>query len=559
MAMKKPQKHKHSRMVMSSNIWEQARQQYDNPPQEPQQIAKNVQPSQAESVEKKPEQPQEEPKKIYENIKPGALPFVPKTAPEKQPSKLSNNAAPNAFDIAQKIYTGTENEAWAENIKRNTERTGARIAETVVGLPGDIMQLGNAAGGWIDKKLPSFMQRGEPDFIREMLQKGALSLPTQQSLQAQTEQNTEGYLSPRGPGEEFSDEVTKTVTGLLMGSWRAPIQMATNIPRVWQPIVSMSRKLGTAMIAESAKQGVKELGAGPVGQEATKLASLLILGATLPRVTGEVNPTVYASNLFQARDNLIRGVMVTPTGLEHDLQHFINTSLRVGSTPAKREVLPIAEKFLQDIRGRSVPMETMTELYNDINANRAAAMSAPMTRGDTRRARRLWGEIANMWNQTLEGYLGTIGPDALNLHRAGNQAWSGLAQAGVSSNFIMNKIEGVPLKTGVASLFGGGIWHNPSAVGITMAGAAAGAAGIKSTELIYRFLTNPTLRHYYNQVLMGSIRENGPATIHAIKKLDQAYFKELQDPNSSVYWPLPGQPRKEEPQQKKPQGKAVKS
>ena len=99
---------------------------------------------------------------------------------------------------------------------------------------------------------------------------------------------------------------------------------------------------------------------------------------------------------------------------------------------------------------------------------------------------------------------------------------------------IMNMVEkGVPLKTGVATLFGGGVFY-PATAFKSVGGAAIGAGSLKSAELAYRFLTNPTLRHYYNQVLSNAIRENGPATVKALVQLDKHYQKELNDPNSNL-------------------------
>jgi hypothetical protein len=105
----------------------------------------------------------------------------------------------------------------------------------------------------------------------------------------------------------------------------------------------------------------------------------------------------------------------------------------------------------------------------------------------------------------------------------------------------MDKLKNKPLQTGIASLFGGGIFYNPTAA-LSTASAAAGSAGlVKGTEMAYRFMQNPTLRRYYMDVVNNALVENAAGTTKALKSLDDAYAKELKDPSSSVHRQLPMQ------------------
>lgn len=455
------------------------------------------------------------------------------------------NTAPNdfasaysPFDVAQKMQE-TGDEGWWDATVRNVTRTGSRMVETVLGLPGDIVQFAK----WAEEKLPKppkWLQQ-EPNFIQRWGRSALEQLPTQQSLQGHSERLTGGYTAPQGSGEEFSDEVFKTVSSLLTGGGGKTVaQGATNLPRWGQHIARIGRTLGMSVAAESAKEGVKLYGGGEGQQEIAKLGSLFLLGLTLPRLTGEVSPENYITSIYKERDALIpQGTMVTPTGLEHNLQNFINKTLKYGGpTPEKTQVANIAEKFLDKISGKGVEMEELLQMYRDINRNRSAVMAATdLDKAGVRTARKYWGDMANMFNESIEGFLGPINPKALDLHRSANSAFASLSQSKRASNFIMDKIRGVPLKTGVATLFGGGIFY-PAVAAKPLGGAAIGASALKGGEMAYRFLTNPTLRHYYNQVMMNAIRENGPETIKAIKQLDKYYQKELNDPKSSVNRPM---------------------
>ncbi len=442
------------------------------------------------------------------------------------------------FDIAQKMQE-TGNEDWWDSTLRNVTRTGSRMVETIFGLPGDVVQLTKAIGQKLPEP-PQFLKQ-EPNPLQRSAANLLEKLPTSENLQQLSEDVSQGYTSPQGPWEERSDEVFKIVSSLLIGGGGGTVARgAKQLPRYGQQISKIGKYLGMGVAAESAKEGVKLFG-GTEGQgEIAKLGSLFLLGLTLPRISGEINPENYLSSLYKKRDALIpQGTMVTPTGLEHNLQNFINRSLKYGGpTPEKAQVANVAEKFLNKISGQAVEMDEMLQMYRDINRNRAAVMAATdLDRAGARTARRYWGEMANMYNEAIEGYLGTINPEALNLHRMANSGWASLAQSKKASDFIMDKIRGVPLRTGVATLFGGGILY-PAAIAKPLAGAAVGASAIKSGELAYRFLTNSTLRHYYNQAMLNALRENGPGTVRSIMQLDKQYQKELNDPKSNLNRPI---------------------
>lgn len=472
---------------------------------------------------------------------PPNVPHQPKTQANAEVKIAPNDfySAYSPFDVAEKMQQ-TGDDGWWDATLRNVTRTGSRMVETVLGLPGDIVQFTKFIGEKLPQP-PKLLQR-DPNFVQKWGRQALEQLPTQKSLQGHSENWTDGYTAPQGPWEERSDEVFKTVSGLLTGGGGGTVaQGATQLPRWGQQIAKIGRFLGMAVASESAKEGVKLYGGSEAQGEIAKLGSLFLLGLTLPRLTGEANPENYLRSIYNERDALIpQGTMVTPTGLEHNLQNYINRTLRYGGpTPEKTQVGNILQQFLDRLSGRAVPMDELLEMYRDVNRNRAAVMAATdLDKAGVRTARRYWGQAADIFNEAIEGYLAPISQDALTLHRAGNSGWASLAQSRKASNYIMDKIKGVPLKTGVATLFGGGVFYPATALK-TLGGAAVGAGALKSGEMAYRFLTNPTLRHYYNQVMMNAIRENGLETIKAIVQLDKHYQKELKDPNSSVNFQVP--------------------
>lgn len=458
---------------------------------------------------------------------------VEKEYAKKSPNDFSEAYSP--FDVVEKEAIGKLPEGWWDATARNLARTGSRMVETVLGLPGDFVQLAKWAGEQFPEP-PSFLKQ-EPNFVQRLGRSALEQLPTQKSLQERSESLTGGYTAPQGPLEEKSDEVFKTLTGLLTGGGgKTAIQGATRLSSIGQQIAKVGRMLGMSVAAESAKEGVKLYGGSEGTQELGKLGALFLLGTTLPRLTGEATPENYLRTIYKERDALIpKEAQVVPTELQNQLRKFIENRLRFGGpTPEKTQVAGIAEKYLERLNKGPVEMNELLEMYRGINRNRSNVMIAPdLDKAGVKAARGYWGDMANMFNSAIEGYLAPISKQALDLHRAGNSGWASLNQSKRASNFIMDKIKGVPLKTGVATLFGGGVFY-PATAFKSVGGAAIGAGSLKSAELAYRFLTNPTLRHYYNQVLSNAIRENGPATVKALVQLDKHYQKELNDPNSNL-------------------------
>ena len=472
---------------------------------------------------------QEYNKENTQNVEP-----IPET-PQQQGSNNPAAIETSPFDIAQKIYQGKQDPSWYDETLRHVTRTGSRMVEQALGFIPAMRDLAQSP--------MAFNENIEPNMLSKQINKIFDILPTSEDLQQKSEELTGGYTTPQGDWEKKSDEVFKTFANLMTGGQRAIAQgAATRLPAALQPMVKMARNLGMSVGAEAAKDGVKLYGGDEGSQEAAKLGSLLLMGLTLPRLTGEANPRNYLSSIYGERDALIpNGTMVTPTGIQSQLEQFIAREVATGPTPEKNQALPVIRGFLDQIRDRSLPMDDLLEMYTNVNRNRSAVMSKDIGAAGARRARQMWGKVANIFNEGIEGNLGSISPEALALHRSANAGWETMMRSQSVSNFVMDKIKNKSMNTGVASLFGGGIFYNPVAALKTVGAAGFAGTGLKGIEMAYRFVRNPTLRHYYNQVIENAIRENGPGTVRAMQKLDESYAKELKDPKSSVHRPLPTQ------------------
>jgi len=468
-------------------------------------------------------------------------PIQTEKTPEKKDQYVNDfSQVYSPFNIASQIQSGETTEDIYNESVRDVTRTGSRMVETILGLPGNVHQFGKK----LRENVPNVTNIPPFSYVQQGLNKAFDLLPTQESLQQLSENISGGYTKPRSEGESFSDEIFKTFAPMVLAPEN--LQQYSSLPPKIRSGVNLLRKLGTSVAGEYGKEGAKSLGAGGVGQEAAKQGLMFIMGMGLPRLTGERSPDNFISNIYAKRDALIPpGTMVTPSGLESRLQNYINSTLKYGGpTPEKKHVASIAEEFLQKISGRAIEMKELLQMFRDVNRNRSSAMAIQnLDKPGVKQARKYWGDISRIFNDSIEGYIAPISQDALKYHKDANSAFSTLIKSRRTTDYIMDKAKNVPLQTGIGALFGGSIALNPllAAKGLAVAGAGAATVGTltKTGEMAYRFIMNPALRHYYEEVLVNALRENGPATIRALKKLDDRYLIELKDPKSNVNQALP--------------------
>jgi hypothetical protein len=479
----------------------------------------------------------------------------PQTPEEGVPAmdqSVSELSGTSSFDVAEQINTNKQPENWWEETAREITRANSRAVEVIMGTAKDASNLGDnlfdmipddaVIGRILDKTIGREKGREIVEGIKNTKNK-LIPFGGQKDLQKISEEFTGGYTTPRSKTEEVTDEVLKTFTALITGGGvRTGIQGATRLPQWAEPMVNIGRKLGQSILGESAKEGVKLFGGNETLQESAKMATLFLTSLTLPRATQETTPDNFLRSLYRQRDALVpQGTMIQPTGARQRLRAFVDNNLR-GSTPEKnqvRGVLTDPNGVLTRLeQGGAITMEEAFDMLRDVNRNRAAVMAAPLDRAGVKAARRYWGEASEIVNDMVEGFLGPISQDALQLHRQAQGGWAALNQSSRVSDFVMHAANKTALQTGIGTLFGGGIFHPIPAAG-ALGGAAAAAGSVASVDLAMRFLRNPTLRHYYTQVIQNAMRENLPGTIHSLKKLDDSYSKELNNPKSNLNYPMP--------------------
>ena len=103
----------------------------------------------------------------------------------------------------------------AEGFLRHNARVSSKVAETVVGFPGDAVNFVE----WIGDKLPELpgWLEKDPNFLQQGVKKILKSLPTSSDIKDKISEITGGFTDPINTYEEFEDDVVSLATTLAFG------------------------------------------------------------------------------------------------------------------------------------------------------------------------------------------------------------------------------------------------------------------------------------------------------------------------------------------------------
>ncbi len=378
-------------------------------------------------------------------------------------------------------------ESFFDNILRGGTRTASRVAETFLGIPGDvsdIIQSGVLSG------LETLVGFPAPDEAHEKMK--GYRPPTSQELQSASEFGTKGYTKPQNENEKEFDEFTKTVASLL-----GPIKFR--------------KALGLATLGTGVGKGLEVLGFDEPVSDAAKFGTIFTLSMFNPK--GVQN--LY-SGLYDKVKKSIPNKIVNVKGFETRL-NSIERNLKKGvSTTTKNAVLkPIEELKLKIKDGKMSAEDLITarfdlnELMGDPELLKRGKNSFPLV---TRALNKAIKESPDLSKKIKDNFI------------AADEAYGAFQQSKKASNFIKKSLPSKPLKS---ILFTEGIQALafPESVLPTAAGIAGTYGALKIHELLSRINANPTMRKYYLEMLKSASEENKISTLKFIHKLDEELEK----------------------------------
>jgi len=478
----------------------------------------------------------------------------------KKKSSIPKVASGNIFDEVEMEFQSQEKEpGLVSEVGRHTGRSAARIAETALGMPGDILQAvtGLGKGGYGYLKDALFGETPEPEEVMDVEaapveeespkrvfglfknEKPSLAeniaglfgkeeaqerlkgfrekglegtvLPTSEDFRNITKAITGDYLDPRGEGEEFADEVVSDVTALAV------------------PLGGEFKLLKPALVglgANIAKEGAKALGVGEKGQFYTKMGTMFL--GTMLRKPGTVNKI--PQELYKKSKALLpKEAEVSAKGLSNQLSNLKTQLKKGGSAPYKQAALTKIDEIKKVIKNGNIRVDELTEFKKSINdiGQSKKIWEEGLTIG--KKSKGVLKRVAGVVDDGIEQY-GKQNPKFLDVYRKANESYAAIAQGNDSLRFIKSKL--VQHKS-VAGVAGGyallGAMFNPGAAATAAAGAAGtlGAlyAGYKPYQIASRMMKSPELRKYYFGILNSAIKEDSAAFSRNFNKLDDELKK----------------------------------
>lgn len=395
-----------------------------------------------------------------------------------QPTQQFQQQDPFADVRVKKV----EGMPWLYESGRHIARLGSRIAETIGGIPGDVeslIQSGVFAGL---EKLTG--HKASPE-VREEARIKSERAPTTAELREFSQQVTGGFTTPQSDIERIGDEVVSTAASLL-----GPMKFR--------------KALGVAVGSQSAKEGIKLLGAGEGLQDAGKLGTMFMLSVINPK--GAMN---FASQQYDKANKLAKGASIAAPSLQKDLSALASDLKQGVTTSAKNVVLKPTEELLAKIQNGKIPVQELTSAKRDINT----LMGDPAL---LKRERNLLKTLGASVDKAIKPFE-KINPEFSKAYRPANEIYGAVMQGNRASNNL-KKILGP--KSIIATLAGEGLLA-PEAI-LPTAGAAAGAFGAAKTyDFITRVAKSPELQKYYLKGMIAAAKEDAIALRTYEDKLEE--------------------------------------
>lgn len=389
-----------------------------------------------------------------------------------------------------------------EEIGRHTARTGSRIAESLLGLPADVLKTAQLGARGVEKlagktrekiglePLPT-TEKKPPPIGSEELRKFSSKLFGEKVL-------------PQSPTESLIDNIVEDASVLA-------IPIKGKIPFV--------RSIGSAIAGNLSQEAAKSMGVGEGGQAAAKLGTFFLAG-----LTGKGNVKKYWKKEYELADKAIpKRARLDATKLDNRLTK-LERELRKGGieTPSQKFVEKPLKEIQKIIHEGELKVDDAVAAKKKINELRSSLFTDVKGKGGQKYARTKINEVANALDEALEIY-GKENPEFFKHYKAANEAYGGFFQSKKVSNWIASK---VPYgRMGKNAFFLMEAIFKPSTLKFTVP-----AYGLfKGGELASRLIKSPTLRKYYTNLVKSAIDENKTGVLKNLKALDQTIQKEDPD------------------------------
>jgi hypothetical protein len=403
-------------------------------------------------------------------------------------------------------YKMVADESTKESVIRGTVRSGARVLESILGIPGDLARLGSAASRKVTEKLGG---EEEPNFVRKAGEKLLLTLPTSDELKVLTSWLTGGYTDPKTAKEELGDDIAG-LASLLAVPAKDPRKLS-----------NIFKSIGKAITAKGASKTAEELGAGPKTQIAAEIGTLFLMG-----LKGKAAPDQLIKDKYTKANSLIpEGSIANTKNLSRNLRDVRKELSKGISTPTKKEVISAINELDAKAATGAMEAEELIQSFRDLNERMTSkGLFDEISKSQVKNLKFRYGKVKNAVNESIDEF-GKQNPEFLKEWKEANQAFATLQDSRKAANFISSRFPSLPSKlaTGLAiELFTAGVGPTVK----TVAGIAGLRAAFKGSEIFFRVTQNKTLAKHYAAALQAAVNENAPAFINSLNKLEEGLRKD---------------------------------
>lgn len=394
------------------------------------------------------------------------------------------------FELAKKkkeVEFPYENENDLEReIEKNQAIGTSRIAESVLGAPGDIAS-----------------------FFTGLFGEEQKVLPTSKNLQDLSEKATLGYTKPENESQKVLSELSSDIGSMMIpGSGH----------------YSFARNIGVPVVANLVKEGLKYSDSGEEAQAYGKVGTMIALDL-ISRRQGGVKK--YMDDLFdKAKESIPKGVSVNASTLKDSLNALEGELKKGGSRKSTTNSLEKITELNKDIKNGKIDVSTLAAYRPSINEAIAdlGGFSSSVPIKYRPQAIRNLNNVKDKVIKTLTSYGEKFNPEFLKFHKEANESYAAYSTSNKIAKFLQDKVGYIPKSKAVQSLFDyGGL---TAITGLATMGAPAAAAatlaagGYQGFKILNRVINSPTLAKYYANVLKEAAAGNVTATTKNLKALD---------------------------------------
>lgn len=404
-------------------------------------------------------------------------------------------------------------ESIISNAGRQIGRTGARVAETVLGAP-------RAFGEFVEGLVPETA-------IKNLAEKVGLRKPVEKGYE---------FAKKYAPYKLFpKSEQVRDLNKFLFGKKTEPQNewekkaddLVTDFTALALPLPgSKLRLLKPGILAlggNIASEVVGKIGGTEKEQTYAKLGTFLAGSLINPKSAQNLEKNLYK----QARQSRPIDAKVNAQSLRKATDN-LEKELRKGDPTAgsKKKSLDLLKDIKSKIKNNGIEVEELEQFKRDINESRSGLYEEFKTDKVGRKsAKRNLDTVSKLIDNSLKEY-GKVNPEWETFYRPANEVHGAIAQSKKFRNWIARNAKQIGFPSLLAELGLYQVGGLPTALTAT----GAGVVGLGASEIAVRFMKSPTLQKHYFNLVNSALKEDVVAVRENLKKLNEARDKEESSP-----------------------------